>query len=77
MLQRGLITWQHFLSGNRMQGIRATLGLARSSGRSWSVWVVFALGMLDRRALALVSTLRARKFLSPGLRVANHRTTLR
>ena len=70
--QRGLAT-QYFLSGNRMQGIRATLRLTRSSGRSLSVWVVFALGILDRRALALVSTLRARRFLDSRGMVANHR----
>jgi glycosyltransferase involved in cell wall biosynthesis len=74
--QRGLAT-QYFLSGNRMQGIRATLRLARSSGRSLSVWVVFALGILDRRALALVSILRARRFLDSRGMVANHRTRSR
>jgi glycosyltransferase involved in cell wall biosynthesis len=76
MYQRGLVT-QYFLSGNRMQGIRATLRLARSSGRSLSIWVVFALGILNRRALALVSTLRARRFLESWGLVANHRTPLR
>jgi glycosyltransferase involved in cell wall biosynthesis len=74
--RRGLVT-RYFLSGNRVQGIRATLRLTRSSGRSLSIWVVFALGILNRRALALVSTLRARRFLDSRGMVAKHRTPLR
>jgi glycosyltransferase involved in cell wall biosynthesis len=76
MYQRGLVT-QYFLSGTRMQGIRATLRLARSSGRSLSLWVVFALGILNRRALALVSIFRARRFLRSHGMVASHRAPLR